>query len=703
MRIFFLVISVAILMGCTSASESKKGREISKPTLAENSSWLDHPQIYTNLGVSPDTARRLGVTVNGLWNGWGMKNPVASMHPSLLFWKFKKEKDYVARFHEAGFLHGSTLSCAYARKELVNSQPDLKQAVCKTIDGEDFVLDGGWYLGKHLFMCQNSPAWHAALLERAISIIDAGSDALVLDEPFGETYFNGLPIPGFPGFSDFDIAALAEDLGRSFSGEELETNFGLADLELNTIRSRFNDIKMNLSPSYFLPSPQSDKVEASPFGRLWLYYKDFQRRKNLETKKLLVEKIRAYGEQTRGRSIPIGANLAELDAYFSIGQLPVLYMAGLYDFLAFETAYRPSFEERAGREGAEAFTLSERGKWLPVHALGEAIVGPYRSLAYPSQELVDAWMEPGNKINYLCHLFAEAYAARGGLIIPMWDFKDKDEEKLGLYTQFVRRNPDFFDKLMPVERIGVLYAHGEESTAQHWSYLGISQALYESGMPFSVVYTSTDYLERYSLSRSKLEHFRILIIPIDRTLTAGQRAEVTRYVEEDGGKVVLFGTNSNFPVSSEAGIHDFGKGSFIVLGDGGSNGIGNSYYFGYDDEIRTSFAAAIRSLLGYAGPIEVPNTTRTWAVLAYAQPHKDRSVLHVLNYAYDPENDYFEKQRRLSIRVNLEDFGLAGELSCRAYSPERPDPITLTVVAAPEGYVEISLPELEQYEVLVLE
>lgn len=52
----------------------------------------------------------------------------------------------------------------------------------------------------------------------------------------------------------------------------------------------------------------------------------------------------------------IYTNLAELEAYTFLNlQLPVLYPADLFDFLAFEMAYKPHPKDRGQAEGRDAF------------------------------------------------------------------------------------------------------------------------------------------------------------------------------------------------------------------------------------------------------------------------------------------------------------------------------------------------------------
>jgi hypothetical protein len=697
--IALIVCSVMILIsleGCFLVGDDGPPEAcLNAQPLSDSRFWLDGPQIYTNIAIPLEKACRMGITVNGLWNGWGMKSPVASMHPEMIFWRFKNDQEYVDGIHEAGMLHGSTLSSVYAHEHTIKKHPDLKQAICRTITGDTFQMEGGWYLGNFPFMCQNSPLWQEALLDRAKKMIDAETDAIVFDEPFGDTFFGSLPFPEFPGFSEIDLMLLAEDLKQNFTPEELTNRFGVSNPEPEKLREQFAQADL---------MEWSDQ-EISPTEHLWRHFRQLQMQKNLESKKRLVDAIRQYSIDVRGEAIPIGANLAELEAYSFLSlQLPVLYLAELCDFLAFEMAYRPALDNRNSLEGKEAFVLSSRGKWVPWYKLGEAIVGSHRSLAYPSQEMVDVWMEKYRKINYLCHLFAEAYAAQGGLIIPFADFGDKGEKVLRRYTQFVRQHIDLFERSEIFAPIGVLYSHGENTTSQHWSYLGVAQALYEAGLPYSVIYTTSDSARWGTLSRSKLKQYPALILPLVSGLNQAQRDVVLEYANEDGGFVMLFEADHGFPISREPGFHPYGTGGFIMMkNESKETTLGEAYYTNYSDDIRKQLAETVLKYLPEGSPVLLPQTQREWAAIAYAQSEENRAVIHVLNYDYDPEQDYFRPKRNVILRVKTSAFGLSQEntVLCTGYSPERDTPIKLSCRHI-EGYLELKIPELSIYEVLVI-
>jgi hypothetical protein len=77
-------------------------------------------------------------------------------------------------------------------------------------------------------------------------------------------------------------------------------------------------------------------------------------------------------------------------------------------------------------------------------------------------------------------------------------------------------------------------------------------------------------------------------------------------------------------------------------------------------------------------------------------------IIHVLNYDYDGNLDHFRPKKNILIRLDPSAFGLKNDgYHCAAFSPDREDPIDLTCSQA-GGYVEIEIPELNLYEVIVL-
>ena len=703
LRLFLVLVAVLGLGGWLLSL-----REHDEPSLCyqairpeQHAFNLERVHLYTNIGIPLEKACDFGITVNGLWNGWGMNSPVASMHPEMLFWRFKDDQEYVHRFHAAGFRHGSTLSNVYAHPSQLKTYPELKPGIDRTVTGKMFELDGGWYLGQQPFMCQNSPQWQGALLGRAKQMIDAGSDIIVFDEPFGETIFASLPLPEFPGFSDWDLQLLTEALGQNFTPEALLDQFGLNESPtVEHLRQQF--VQADLSQ---LMDAETLLADVSPTERLWRYFRQVQLRENFTVKQRLVEDIQAYALNTRGTHISIGANLAELESYSVLTQqLPVLYLAELFDFLAFEMAYRPPIEERLEREGKEAFVLDARGKWMSWYALGEALVGPHRTLAYPSQEMVDAWMGTEQNINYLCHLFVEAYAAQGGFIIPFADFGEHEENILQQHTQFVKHHAEFYEDVESVASIGVLYAHSDDSPPHHWSYLGVTQALYESGLPFSVIYTSSTQAGYPAPSCEQLSRYEVLLLPIMGSLAPHTGDVISRYAEQ-GGTVVLFDTIHPFDVSREPGFQAYGEGGFLLIAPQQSMSIGETYFRTYDNAVRTQLADDVRAYLSKSHPLILPNNHREWATLVYTQPEEQRIIMHVLNYDYVPDTDEFRPKHNLKIRLDMSAFDVLlqnAARQCVASSPKRAESILLDCRQRGE-YLELTIPELFHYELIIIE
>ena len=629
--------------------------------------------LYSNIAIPTGQAGEYGFTVNGLWNGWGVKNPVASMHPGLLHWNLKNPQKYVSDTHDAGFYHGSTLSCVYLDKKIVDKSDELTDGINFSITGEPFIDGRGQY-----YMRQNSPAWQTYLAERAEQIIDSGSDLLVFDEPFGDTFFGAVPNPAFPGFAEADIRLFLDELDEEYSDEDLTETFGL---------SRPLTEEKLIRAFEALPWEQllaGDTGQKSAAFRLWIRYRNFQLRANYLSKKKLCEAIREYSTENRGSAIPIGANLAGLENYslFAL-PMPVLYMAGLFDFLACEIDFRPPLKERSTSDTRELFDLSKRAKWYPWYALGQAAVGQGKMLAYPSQELIDSRLEPEKKINYFCHLIAEAYASGGGFIIPLFEMSESDEKKVQSYTNFIKNNPEYYESAVMPASVGILYPHGEGSTPAHHAYLSSAQALYDSGIAYTCLLFSSSAGDIAPLNLERLAGFELLILPFSNTLSPRDRKTLNAYLN-NGGKIIVFDDGLDTAEN-------------IIVFDS------SDYFASYDDSIRKRLAGIIEEEAPGQSIIKSIENNREWTAQLYLKEDNDEAIIHLVNYDYNEANDSFRRKENLKIELNTRDldFLKASDLVCYARSPDsdKEEKIPVTLKA---DSVSITVPELDMYKVIIL-
>ncbi|MFH1999719.1 MAG: hypothetical protein ABIK28_08565, partial [Planctomycetota bacterium] len=307
--------------------------------------------------------------------------------------------------------------------------------------------------------------------------------------------------------------------------------------------------------------------------------------------------------------------------------------------------------------------------------------------------------------NYLCHLLVEAYAARGGLVIPWGDYDDEAEARLGRFTAFLRCHADLFEKTERAADVAVLYARGTDSITQHGSYLGAAQALNESCIPNEVLYISSDPQDATPLSLGSLRPYNAIVYPFKHTLSDDQQAVVLQYTVE-GGTVVLLEADHSFPVPHREGKHPFGKGGFMIMGSGSDEipNLGEAYFRAYSDDLRTELSGKLLPFLSHGIPVSLPGNGRGAVALAYSRSDPEGAVIHLLNYDYDPDRDLFRPVEPMEVRIRLSSFATSfpDRITCTAYSPDRAEPLNLACTPA-EAEIVVSLPRLDMYEVLLIQ
>jgi hypothetical protein len=659
--IIYIAISIFPFSLDSAASDLSRGNasDRSHPT-----TWMDSVQIYSYVATSIGNARRLSLTVNGVWNGCATENTAGSLLPETFLWRFRNGKAFVDNTHRAGMRHMSAIRCAFAHAQSFQERPELEKGVCRSLSGV-FLKIPSWYIGNPSFMCQNSTVWQEHTLRLARRAVDSGTDAILLDEPFGDTFFSQMPDPDLPGYSEWDLKLFARELSDSLDSHQMQTVFGLPDVELPSIREKLKEVDSEKWAAN--PAPP----DTTPADRLWLRYGRSQLNTNFEAKKKLVDDIRQYSRQVGGKDIPVGANLAGLGtARFGSGTISVLLLADLFDFVAFEMTYPPI---GAITKGALPFSIPPRAKWIPWYKLGSAIWGPRRVLVLPSEGPFMEWITGGKRVNYLCLLLAEAYAGQGALLIN--PVEEVSKEPIERYARFIKRNTEFYQGCEEVAPIGILYSYSPDNESRQWSYWGLAQALYESGIPFSTIFTTSEKSRWHDLSLETLKKHAAIFLPTSDGLTPDQRKVIDTYVQECGGSVILTEPE---------------------------NGPAAAYWTSYSDEYRAVLADTAVACLGGGSPVIIPREQREWSAIAYAQPDSNRVIIHVLNYDYDGNLDHFRPKKNILIRLDPSAFGLKNDgYHCAAFSPDREDPIDLTCSQA-GGYVEIEIPELNLYEVIVL-
>ena len=155
-------------------------------------------------------------------------------------------------------------------------------------------------------------------------------------------------------------------------------------------------------------------------------------------------------------------------------------------------------------------------------------------------------------------------------------------------------------------------------------YLGFSQALSESNIPYEVIFDGDDHYIEESLTQNELQNYEFLIIPSVIDITENQKQIVLDFVSNGGTALVFNPEELGFePIDGEK---DYRTGKFVFkLED-----LGGNYFNTYNDNYRQEIENLIETYIDEI--ISIPNSDRKIIAYPYFQPSKNRFVIHMINY-----------------------------------------------------------------------
>src|SRR5258708_538348 len=102
-----------------------------KPTSkAANLNWYQGTQIYGMVPILPNDAQNIGLTLNGLWGGYGTES---SFRPASLSAEiratYRTDRDYVDATHQQGIKVAATISSSFSYPDILKNYPLLNSAI----------------------------------------------------------------------------------------------------------------------------------------------------------------------------------------------------------------------------------------------------------------------------------------------------------------------------------------------------------------------------------------------------------------------------------------------------------------------------------------------------------------------------------------------------------------------------------------------
>ncbi len=608
--------------------------------------WYQRVQVYSMVALAKEDASRLHITVNGLWNGFfgDISSPFA-FGRKLEAWasgrQYSSDRDFVKALHRDGFLVPATILTSQGRQDMQGE--GLEKFACRSHDGAlaDFNLETGSF-----FMCANRTAWVNWMINHGRRAIDAEADLIVLDELQGNSFF-----PKFqwlstylhthePGFCSHCIEGFRVYLREKYSPAQLLSLFRIADIEKEDLAGR-------IASGMHLPYTQRRTLEP-----LTDEYIEFQTLRNFQAKKKLIETLRQYA-RARGKQIPISANVFALGSDRGGGYwVKGLIYADLLDLLTFENTYTAAEEN--------PIVPFPRNKWVGWEKLARAMTGSRFVILPDTREitqLVQDRQRGKTHKNYLAIHFAEAYAMGGAYAIYyIYGLGDiKEWEDCGRIADFVLKNRDVYEASADRAETAILLLYGQGLYRRINSYLGLAQALYESSIPFDVVFGGGGRFLKNRLRENSLKGYRLVFVPSIQGASDVQLQNLKEYVRT-GGIAVVFEAEI-FGLSGQ-GFFPYGGGGFLLIPTWRYQGkewdIGSYYFFSYDDGVRKTLAQIVEEINPGSSALRVQDRR----VVAYPYYYSSRHLIavHLINYHHNLETDRVNIRENLTIKLRKPSF-----------------------------------------------
>ncbi len=557
------------------------------------------------------------------------------------------------------------------------------------------------------------------------NMIDAGVVAVCVDEGTGSEgsgYSNDFHPDAMPGFRKF--------LRKNYTAEELETKFGIKDIDTFDYQKMLKSIVLvvkdsdplkpgkRLSPEWWknrigrVPEP-SEKITAKTLGHhhgsiglplddQWRWYgRELVRNFHKE----VIERSRAYAAE-QGKEWHVYTNacdrLGEPDDMWRLMSLTNMHWGGMWK------------EYPAAHMSSNYKALRSRGqRFWPGEWPGQVMPPKGKS-----DNQITATVTFELTVNGMCVRYPGGgeYGERN---------RGKASEfpavKAGMdpYFAFVRSHEKLFVK--PDSEIGLMYSLSTcASTLRHKGvgkveYHGAARLLEDAHRSYDVVFVGNDLWVPYDLTLEDLQQYKLIVLPHVRYLSEAQRRLILDYVDK-GGLIIAVGDigthnlkGNSYPVSKwnslfdKAGLRKYGKGKIWHFPEQHGRNLAERYGFkgrGTQADLKL-FTDTLNSLLP---PRLVTDLPRTVAVHRNAHPSKEAVILHLINYDYDLDSDTLKAVKNASMTITLAESMQPDSVRAVYYElANLPDGKQLACETDGDNTITIVLPNVSNWGTLVIE
>jgi len=628
--------------------------------------WWQGTQVVSNWALPPGLENLVTVV------GWG------DSAESEAFGDYARRRAARHRFYGRKVV--GSISVFNASGTTYSDRPELAKTVILGLEGEPLRVP--WEPQGGFWCNTNHPIWQDFLLEQGKRLVDAGVDAILLDELEGTVtslFYGG-------SFGEPDMTLFRQYLAERYSAQELRARFGIADIATFNYGQYIRDrglVDLWRTDRWNLP--------------LWSDFYEFQRSANRRFAQRLIESIRQYARQTYKREIAITANLFGL--YGELLEFATFLDYYTVEYPLLEHGYPPvdrtivDYKLARGLGDRPAFVL------LSVATIADLNRRP------PVPNLMNL-------------LIAESYAARGAFMTPYktygWDtargpsWYEGDNEAQRPFYSFFSQYGALLDDRFSLAEVALLFSQASQlhNWAQYqYSYRGTALALLHNQTQFDVVPLGRGINLPEWPGDTRLARYRTVILPYAQCLSDLQIERLLAWVNQ-GGTLIAFGETGTGNLAGmtverplvtgwfSPGVHAYGAGKIIRLAED----LGSAYWQDRTGAVRERLA----SLLGPSQSVVATPTPTELVVLLDVALGGKALLAHLLNGNYQVAGDLVRDSGPFTLQVLLPpSLRSEGALQVYLLSPERSAPQLLTATRSGDRLI-IPCPSTRIYDLLVI-
>jgi len=549
--------------------------------------WFREVQFVAAVPMPVEWAREYGTTVNGMWDDptrWGTSE--------------------VKQAHAEGrrVLVSVPLIALTAHVYEQEQNRYLLEHVCRDISGNEAEVKWYYWDSKPVYaICLYSRVFRNHLLAKIQEAIEAGVDVVSVDEI--QTSIGLMSrAPKDSGFCPKCLEKFCAHLESDSPTRRAAGVENVGDLTKNDYAALLQRLR-----------------EDDAFYHL---YAAFHERAAFHTVGEFLAEIRS-AIAAAGSEMAVTANLTGLGTFLETqGTLWGAAWGELIDFVLMENLYLLSpgtFQE------GNAHWLLPRGKFAAWYRLAASFKS--RAPAWLTPQInVPRDLAGKPSLNYYLLMFLESYANNGRWGYYWWPGVDERTrleatvpEAVKDYTRFIVDHRQYYEELTTDNDLLVLYANSAvlANRKGHFKYLGLAQALAESGFQYDVLYDGDDIFTPGDIATETLRRYRTVLMAEAGHLTAKQTAALKAYAEQ-GGQVIAYCANE---LGAGAGITTIADDRLL------------DFWNGYRPEDRERIVEPLSELQD----ARIETSDDAVGVVRYRKG--DEHICHVLNHDYRHADD----------------------------------------------------------------